>query len=99
MSDKREGSTSPPPPKRPRLSYEDEGKPSRTSAEQPRNDAVYGQRGAFPGLDDGSDELFYGPADDGMEYLRMVRYVLTLNESSISLLYSFVSLNPTILVI
>ncbi|KAL1865078.1 hypothetical protein Plec18167_009547 [Paecilomyces lecythidis] len=31
-------------------------------------------KNAFPGLDDpASDELFYGPAEDGLEYLRMVR--------------------------
>ena len=39
-------------------------------------DPTYGQRGAFPGLDDApieGDELFYGPAGDGLEYLRMVR--------------------------
>ena len=43
-------------------------------------DPTYGQRGAFPGLDgDGEDELFYGPADDGLAYLRMVRYVFSLN--------------------
>jgi regulator of vacuolar morphogenesis len=40
-----------------------------------RIDPTYGQRGAFPGLDDsnGDEELFYGPASDGLEYLRMVR--------------------------
>ncbi len=39
-------------------------------------DLTYGQRSAFPGLeDDGQEgeELFYGPADDGLAYLRMVR--------------------------
>ena len=42
---------------------------------QPRVDPTYGQRGAFPGIDgaDGEDDLFYGPASDGLEYLRMVR--------------------------
>ena len=42
---------------------------------QPRVDPTYGQRGAFPGLDDSSldDALFYGPASDGLQYLRMVR--------------------------
>lgn len=41
---------------------------------RPRVDPVYGQRSAFPGLDDvDSDQLFYGPAEDGLEYLRMVR--------------------------
>ena len=45
------------------------------SSSQPRLDPTYGQRGAFPGLDDGNndDGLFYGPASDGLEYLRMVR--------------------------
>lgn len=38
-------------------------------------DATYGQRSAFPGLDEApnGDALFYGPASDGLEYLRMVR--------------------------
>ncbi|KAH0607416.1 uncharacterized protein H6S33_002450 [Morchella sextelata] len=31
-----------------------------------------GQRGAFPGLEDDDGE-FYGPANDGMDYLKMVR--------------------------
>lgn len=45
-----------------------------TTYEGPRNDPVYGQKSAFPGLDDSiGDELFYGPAEDGIEYLRMVR--------------------------
>ena len=45
------------------------------SSSQPRLDPTYGQRGAFPGLDDLQDHdgLFYGPASDGLEYLRMVR--------------------------
>jgi len=38
-------------------------------------DASTGQRGAFPGLEEYGDELFCGPANDGMDYLRMVRYV------------------------
>ncbi|PYH95551.1 hypothetical protein BO71DRAFT_377256 [Aspergillus ellipticus CBS 707.79] len=43
--------------------------------ERPRNHPVYGQKSAFPGLDvaDDDNELFYGPAEDGLEYLRMVR--------------------------
>lgn len=42
--------------------------------ERPRNNPLYGQKNAFPGLDvEVEDELFYGPAEDGMEYLRMVR--------------------------
>lgn len=45
---------------------------------QPRLDPTYGQRGGFPGLDGhgGDEELFYGPAEDGLEYLRMVRSVV-----------------------
>jgi hypothetical protein len=43
-------------------------------SQQPRVDPVYGQRSAFPGLDDaGSHELLYGPPEDGLEYLRLVR--------------------------
>ncbi|KAL8924830.1 MAG: hypothetical protein Q9172_002494 [Xanthocarpia lactea] len=38
-------------------------------------DPTYGQRSAFPGLDSlaSEDDYFYGPAEDGLEYLRMVR--------------------------
>ncbi|KAL8725225.1 MAG: hypothetical protein Q9166_007489 [cf. Caloplaca sp. 2 TL-2023] len=38
-------------------------------------DPTYGQRSAFPGLDAlaGENDLFYGPAEDGLDYLRMVR--------------------------
>ena len=45
------------------------------AAIQPRVDPTYGQRGAFPGLDDldGERDVFYGPASDGLDYLRMVR--------------------------
>lgn len=52
------------------------GSDDAPSAAQARIDPTYGQRGAFPGLDGpvvGEDELFYGPAEDGLEYLRMVR--------------------------
>lgn len=64
--------------KRSRISYDDEddgaGHPPRPSVERPRNHPIYGQKSAFPGLDiEVEDELFYGPAEDGMEYLRMVR--------------------------
>ena len=59
--------------KKPRLfaPQRDEDKPSTAA----KVDPTYGQRGAFPGLDeDGVEEqLFYGPADDGLAYLRMVR--------------------------
>ncbi|PLN75439.1 hypothetical protein BDW42DRAFT_189269 [Aspergillus taichungensis] len=85
MPDKRKpsGSFSRPPmqSKRSRSSYadddddEEEGIHSgRPAHERPRNDPFYGQKSAFPGLDTGGDdELFYGPAEDGLEYLRMVR--------------------------
>lgn len=43
------------------------------SAEVPRLDEKSGQTGAFPGLGLDSEELFYGPASDGIDYLRMVR--------------------------
>ena len=45
------------------------------TSSQSRIDPTYGQRGAFPGLDGSHDNegLFYGPASDGLEYLRMVR--------------------------
>lgn len=70
MPDKRKASMSTPTSKRPRL-HEDEG--DKAGHEQPRSHPIFGQKNAFPGLDDAGDELFYGPADDGMEYLRMVR--------------------------
>lgn len=84
MSQKRDfpgpSSGSSPYSKRARQSYaEDEQDDEETSNavtpyERPRNHPVFGQKSAFPGLDtaDG-DELFYGPAEDGLEYLRMVR--------------------------
>ncbi|KAJ5174754.1 uncharacterized protein N7482_000631 [Penicillium canariense] len=75
MPDKRKASMSAPSPKRLRISNEDgsDTLPSMSSHDRPRNNPIYGQKSAFPGLDDGGDELFYGPADDGLEYLRMVR--------------------------
>ena len=62
--------------KRSRPSNDDD---NSSSANQPQTDPTYGQKGAFPGLDhslsgDDDDALFYGPANDGLEYLRMVRY-------------------------
>ncbi|EER44168.1 conserved hypothetical protein [Histoplasma capsulatum H143] len=87
MPDKRKDpsseSSSPPYPKRPRPtdsnddeeSYPPTPKTPTTARLQPKNDPVYGQKHAFPGLDDLGDEeqLCYGPPEDGIEYLRMVR--------------------------
>lgn len=63
--------------KRPRIYYDedDNGESSTASYERPRQDPLYGQKSAFPGLDDGGDELQYDDPEDGLEYLRMVRYV------------------------
>lgn len=47
-------------------SVEDDG-------EIPRLNEFSGQVGAFPGLGGDDSELFYGPASDGIDYLRMVR--------------------------
>ena len=52
----------------------DDGDGSSSRAPQPRVDPTYGQRGAFPGIEHDEDEaLFFGPASDGLQYLRMVR--------------------------
>ena len=84
MSRKRRNTSSPEPEdspvsKRQRPSLEEDSDQSYDhpfSSEQPRSNPIYGQKGAFPGLDDIDDELFYGPPSDGREYLRMVRSVL-----------------------
>lgn len=53
---------------------EDEESPEAFQGVKARIDPTTGLRAAFPGLDDdGGGELFYGPASDGLEYLRMVR--------------------------
>ena len=82
MSLKRRNTSSPEPddfpsPKRRKSSLEDsdDSFDHPFSNEQPRLDQTYGQKGAFPGLDENDDELFYGPPSDGLEYLRMVRLV------------------------
>ncbi|KAG0159474.1 hypothetical protein PDIDSM_6996 [Penicillium digitatum] len=65
---------SPPFLKRPRISYDEEDVEfSTASHERPRHNPLYGQKSAFPGLDDGGDELLYDDPEDGLEYLRMVR--------------------------
>jgi len=53
------------------LNYDSEDEDE--SRETPYVDERSGQSGAFPGLAGSSDELFYGPANDGIDYLRMVR--------------------------
>ncbi|KIV78569.1 hypothetical protein PV11_06213 [Exophiala sideris] len=81
MSRKRRNTSSPevdelPSPKRPSrdASYDDSAYSDEDeSKEAPRVNEYSGQISAFPGLDGDSDELFYGPAADGIDYLRMVR--------------------------
>ncbi|KAJ5835082.1 hypothetical protein N7447_001108 [Penicillium robsamsonii] len=75
MPDKRIATMSPRPLKRPRVSYDedDDEASSAASYERPRQHPLYGQKSAFPGLDDGGDELLYDDPEDGLEYLRMVR--------------------------
>lgn len=81
MPDKRKAAMAAPSSKRARISYDDEGgeKSSVTPHEKPYSHPIYGQKNAFPGLDDVSEELCYDDAeDDGLGYLRMVRYVSIL---------------------
>ncbi|KAJ5130550.1 uncharacterized protein N7515_006589 [Penicillium bovifimosum] len=75
MGDKRKGAMPGPSFKRRRVSYaeEEDGDRSPMPQERPNNDPFFGQQSAFPGLDDGGDELLYGDPEDGLEYLRMVR--------------------------
>ena len=54
-----------------RVNYDSEE--GERSNEAPYFDESSGQVGAFPGLGGHRDELFYGPANDGLDYLRMVR--------------------------
>lgn len=56
------------------MSRESDGTYDANRAQQ-RTDPTYGQVGAFPGLDKQPSEPFYGPANDGLAYLRMVRSV------------------------
>ena len=71
-SSESEGS---PIPKRQRTSDSGTSEDSEDeSREQPTINALYGQAGAFPGVQTTHEsEVFYGPASDGLEYLRMVR--------------------------
>ncbi|KAL8734728.1 MAG: hypothetical protein Q9181_003092, partial [Wetmoreana brouardii] len=61
-------------PKRPRYANDDDDV-SANQFSKAQVDPTYGQRSAFPGLNDlvEEDALFYGPASDGLDYLRMVR--------------------------
>ncbi|KAF9251265.1 hypothetical protein LCP9604111_2666 [Penicillium roqueforti] len=62
--------------KRPRITYENDehDEASVASCEHPRHNPLYGQKNAFPGLDDGGDDLLSNDPDDGLEYLRVVRF-------------------------
>jgi regulator of vacuolar morphogenesis len=85
MSRKRRNTSSPesdysPSPKKPRsiIPYnnpdgEDDLEDPQDVREQPRLNLDSGLHNAFPGLGEDGDELFYGPATDGIDYLRMVR--------------------------
>jgi regulator of vacuolar morphogenesis len=77
MPNKRKATMPNPSSKRPRISYDEDvdDESSTASYERPRQHPLYGQKSAFPGLDDGGDELRYDDPEDGLEYLRMVRYV------------------------
>ncbi|KAJ5487076.1 hypothetical protein N7530_001376 [Penicillium desertorum] len=75
MPNKRKATMPNPSSKRPRISYDEDvdDESSTASYERPRQHPLYGQKSAFPGLDDGGDELRYDDPEDGLEYLRMVR--------------------------
>ncbi|KIV88429.1 hypothetical protein PV10_08114 [Exophiala mesophila] len=81
MSRKRRNTSSPeaddfPSPKRLNTGLDEEQWTSSDEGEvdeTPRIDQQTGQTGAFPGLGDDDGQLFYGPAADGLDYLRMVR--------------------------
>ncbi|OAL30927.1 hypothetical protein AYO20_08512 [Fonsecaea nubica] len=75
MSRKRRNTSSPEPDgsspvKRPYYWSDSE---EEDADEVPYVDQASGQVGAFPGLGEDRGELFYGPACDGVDYLRMVR--------------------------
>jgi hypothetical protein len=78
MSRKRRNTSSAepesPPTKRPSISVNSDSDESDYPdvGQRPQIDAITGQSGAFPGLTNDDDD-FYGPAADGIDYLRMVR--------------------------
>lgn len=81
MSRKRRNTSSPeasPPPDRKRHvslvpSVDSDFEDPQISKEKPQLNQTVGQTGAFPGLGADDDEPFYGPAGNGIDYLRMVR--------------------------
>ena len=79
MSRKRRNTSSPelddsPPPKRRLSSSPSEYQThDHASKERPQINQSFGQVNAIPGLGTDDGELFYGPATDGIDYLRMVR--------------------------
>ncbi|KAK6369534.1 uncharacterized protein PV06_10851 [Exophiala oligosperma] len=83
MSRKRRNTSSPEPgdlplPKRQASKdvhnvWEDSDEEDEDLEETPYVGEYSGQAGAFPGLGCDDEELFYGPAADGIDYLRMVR--------------------------
>lgn len=58
--------------KRPR--HDDDNELGKFESSRGYIDPSTGQRGAFPGLENYDDD-FFGPPMDGIDYLRMVRYV------------------------
>lgn len=61
-------------PKRQQYGYDNEDENSfGFQAAKGYIDPTTGQRGAFPGLEGFRDDFFCGPANDGIDYLRMVR--------------------------
>lgn len=77
MSRKRRNTSSPEFDEAPspncRSHEQDDDSEEEESNEAPYFDEYSGQTGAFPGLGSDRDALFYGPALDGLDYLRMVR--------------------------
>ncbi|KIX95131.1 uncharacterized protein Z520_09047 [Fonsecaea multimorphosa CBS 102226] len=74
MSRKRRNTSSPEPDESPPIKRQYRSDSEDEEADEvPYFDQSSGQTGAFPGLGEDKGELFYGPANDGVDYLRMVR--------------------------
>ncbi|OQV05402.1 hypothetical protein CLAIMM_10153 [Cladophialophora immunda] len=74
MSRKRRNTSSPEPDESPPVKRRYRSDSEEDEADEaPYVDQFSGQVGAFPGLGEDTGELFYGPASDGVDYLRMVR--------------------------